>query len=357
MKESNNIDVSLIIPVHNTREDYLSGLIDSALAQHGARIEIIIIDDGSEYDTAALCDDYAQRHEQIKVFHQDPMGVSAARNNGIVKSSGSWIAFLDADDLVTVNFIAHAYEAALETNADLICGRQVYRFGDFDVDKEWGFGEDETWRVTDDPVELFDLQKRFLSCHYPAGAIIPDEICTGPVAKLYKRSAIGDIRFSKKLTVSEDALFNFKIASVSKRVAYIDEAWYIYIQHPKSSVHSVSAAGWLSNITEYGSEQHRRLVCGDRELNNCIDVECSSMAIQAIDNALRVSNYSEAGNLRVLLESSFVKECTARADFDKFILPSWRKLVYSLMKRGMYRTVIATMSAKVALSKKMGKRV
>lgn len=87
--------VSVIIPVRNCKK-YIHEALESILAQDFLNFEIIVVDDGSDdfdYKTLEALD------HRIRVLQQAPMGVSHARNHGIEKSTGSLIAFLDADDV------------------------------------------------------------------------------------------------------------------------------------------------------------------------------------------------------------------------------------------------------------------
>jgi len=88
------ITISVIIPAYNA-ENFLARTIDSVLAQTYKPLEIIIIDDGSKDNTAAVAKKY--RDNILYVFKENG-GESSARNAGIKYSKGSWIAFLDHDD-------------------------------------------------------------------------------------------------------------------------------------------------------------------------------------------------------------------------------------------------------------------
>lgn len=92
--------VSTIIPVHN-RSDLLREAVASVLAQTYRPIEIVIVDDGSTDDTAAVAEDLARtRPESILVIHQPNAGPGAARQRGLDRARGSFIQFLDSDDLL-----------------------------------------------------------------------------------------------------------------------------------------------------------------------------------------------------------------------------------------------------------------
>lgn len=86
--------VSVIIPTYN-REYYVVKAIDSVLCQKYADYEIIVVDDGSVDNTKEKLNRYGNKIEYV---YQDNSGVSAARNAGIRKAQGEWIAFLDSDD-------------------------------------------------------------------------------------------------------------------------------------------------------------------------------------------------------------------------------------------------------------------
>jgi glycosyltransferase involved in cell wall biosynthesis len=88
--------VSVVIPAWN-RADFLPEALDSVLAQSHAVDEIVVVDDGSTDATAEVAASYAGRG--VRCLHQENRGVSAARNRGMQETTGTWIAFLDADDV------------------------------------------------------------------------------------------------------------------------------------------------------------------------------------------------------------------------------------------------------------------
>ena len=90
-----NATVSTIIPAYNA-ERTITEAVDSALAQDYERHEVIVVNDGSTDSTARLLEAYGSR---IRVIHQRNTGVSAARNAGVMLSSGKYIALLDSDDI------------------------------------------------------------------------------------------------------------------------------------------------------------------------------------------------------------------------------------------------------------------
>lgn len=95
---------SVIIPVHN-KEEYLKKTLNSVLDQKYPHFELILVNDGSEDNSGDICDEYATLDSRIKVIHQKNGGVSNARNTGIKTAKSKWIAFIDADDTWSPEFL------------------------------------------------------------------------------------------------------------------------------------------------------------------------------------------------------------------------------------------------------------
>ncbi len=89
--------ISVVIPTYN-RSQTLTRAIKSVLAQTYQDFDLWIVDDGSTDSTEQLVKSFSAEHSAIFYLKQDNKGVSAARNFGVSKSSGDWIAFLDSDD-------------------------------------------------------------------------------------------------------------------------------------------------------------------------------------------------------------------------------------------------------------------
>lgn len=118
MNVSNNIKVSIIVPVYNA-EKYLKRCMDSLLNQTMKDIEIILVDDGSTDKSGVLCDNYLQ-YSNIKVIHQDNSGISGARKAGVAIACGEYFTFVDADDYVSCEMCLEMYMAARESGARIV---------------------------------------------------------------------------------------------------------------------------------------------------------------------------------------------------------------------------------------------
>ena len=108
--------VSVIIPAYNA-EAFLAATVRSVLAQDYPHFEVWIIDDGSTDRTWEIATEFAQQDSRIQVLTQKNAGVAAARNLGIDRSIGEFIAPLDADDLweaTALKKYIHGFELASE---------------------------------------------------------------------------------------------------------------------------------------------------------------------------------------------------------------------------------------------------
>jgi len=88
---------SVIIPVYNREQRMHRQAIDSVLAQTFADYELIVVDDGSTDDTAAMLASYGSR---IRVMRQENQGAEIARHDAVRQSKGEYVVFLDSDDLL-----------------------------------------------------------------------------------------------------------------------------------------------------------------------------------------------------------------------------------------------------------------
>jgi glycosyltransferase involved in cell wall biosynthesis len=115
--------VSIIIPAYNA-EKYLRDTIDSAIAQTYKNYEIIVVDDGSTDRTQNILAEYG---DKIRVVRQSNKGTAAACNAGVATARGTWVCFLDADDIWLSDKLALQVERC---NGSVISHTDSVCFGD-----------------------------------------------------------------------------------------------------------------------------------------------------------------------------------------------------------------------------------
>jgi teichuronic acid biosynthesis glycosyltransferase TuaG len=118
--------VSIVMPAYNSGK-YIADSIRSVLAQTYSDWELIVVDDGSTDDTAAVVRDFMKHESRVKYIYQENGRLGKARNTGIRNSSGDLVAFLDSDDLWMETKLERQTHALREYEADLVyCNAYVF---------------------------------------------------------------------------------------------------------------------------------------------------------------------------------------------------------------------------------------
>lgn len=188
MKAEANDLVSIIIPVYNV-EAYVRRCITSVQKQTYKNIEVIIVDGGSTDASKAICDDIAAHDDRLFVLHKPNSGLSSARNVGIKAARGKYVAFVDSDDFVHVEYISVMHKIAVETGAEIvICDYERGKKSDFSkekADNSYNLYTStqilENWRSDSRRLETFAWNKLILrdvlvkaDFQYPEGVIAED---------------------------------------------------------------------------------------------------------------------------------------------------------------------------------------
>ena len=121
MKQEATPKISVIVPVYKV-EKYIERCLESIRTQEFSGFEVIMIDDGTPDNSAAIAEDFARRDSRFCLYRQPNSGVGAVRNRGIMLAKGEYIAFVDSDDAIARNHLSVLYSAAEKADADIVCG-------------------------------------------------------------------------------------------------------------------------------------------------------------------------------------------------------------------------------------------
>ena len=208
--------ISVIVPVYNV-ENYLEKCLNSLVNQTLEEIEILVINDGSTDGSQKIIDDFQSKFPQkIKAFVKENGGLSDARNFGIDRASGDFLAFVDSDDYVSEVMMEEMHHLAIKNNAEMvICNLQK-------VDENGKV----TQKLTQIPnlTEEIDLEKNFS---------VFSDISYFACNKIFKRELFEGKRFQKGMHFEDIELIP-QILLQCKTVAKTDAFHYQYLERSNS---------------------------------------------------------------------------------------------------------------------------
>lgn len=224
-----NIKISVIVPVFHT-ESLLKNCVNSIISQTWKNIEVIVVDDGSHNGADKIISAIGDERVII-IKHEENSGLLRARITGMQHATGDYIAFVDSDDSVSVDFFRLLLTRAEKENADVVVGNTVF-------------------------VEENGVKK--IACLHKAAFynthLVGEEIRNSYFAqegrchswhnvwnKLYSKKIIdeclGDIdRFSGHLVMGEDILLSSVFLFNAQKMEHEPNAFYFYYRRAESSI-------------------------------------------------------------------------------------------------------------------------
>ena len=214
--DGSNIAISIIMPVYNS-EAYLQNCVDSILGQNFDSFELLLIDDGSTDKSPEFCDVIAQEDSRVKVFHKANGGICEARNYGMERAKGEYIAFSDHDDFVLPGFLKDNYRLAKENAADIIKFGRKALYIEGDVTKRT-----DVRRFSKEVLSKLDIKESYLKLRFR-------NAMTCVWDGLYRRefliinNLLFDTRYKKG---GEDIDFCGRCFAQAKTMVFNDEVYY-----------------------------------------------------------------------------------------------------------------------------------
>lgn len=208
-----NIKISVIIPIYNTGE-LLYRSLDSVKNQTYRNLEVIMVDDGSTDNSAAICKEYVTKDPRFFYYYEMNSGPSAARNLGLEKCTGDYIAFLDPDDYLHVDMYSKLLGAIRESNAGMaICDFRVV-YGDEPYNSEPPY------------------KTQILNRHQAQEIYFADShsatIATVVWNKLIPASVMKKFRFPVDRMVGEDESVTYQLLYSFSKIVFVKAPYYNY---------------------------------------------------------------------------------------------------------------------------------
>jgi len=291
--------VSIIVPVYNC-EKYISKCLNSILNQSYRNIEVIVINDGSLDRSEEKIREIEKKDNRVRYFKQDNSGPSRARNNGIYKSSGNYLMFVDSDDNIELQYVEKLLKKIEFNNYELVC------CGYLDESKYGISNQHDFWFGKED----IEKQKFVLSVCSGVGGTL--------WGKIFRRNIIieNNISMNNSIYMCEDLLFILEYCLYAKRFGTIEDYLYIYNRLNENSITANINFSYLNNNILVIKEIEKYLIefkIDNKEIQNIILERVQSLSntiIRSEANRFIKSNKSNLAkeNISLVINNKFIKK-------------------------------------------------
>ena len=230
--------ISIVMPAYNA-EKYIERCIDSIITQTFQDFEIIIVNNGSVDSTKEICEELEKKDNRIS-FHdmgEENKGVSFARNIGIQKSTGEYISFVDADDILQADMLEVLWNQIQSTGA-LISGCSFFQWKKLDDISQ------KERAISEYPTKTYSFKE-----YVAVGILNGDTRCW---SKLYHRDCVKDCRFDETLSIGEDMLFLLSLlikeGAENALIAITDYPGYGYFWNETGAINRTFKPAYLDQI-------------------------------------------------------------------------------------------------------------
>lgn len=240
--------ISVVMAAYNASQT-VGVTIQNLLNQSYKNLEIIIVDDGSTDETAAIVKGYQKKYDTIKlVTLKENSGPFKARITGVDHASGTYIHFIDADDYLSVDFYRTTLTKAIETGADIVIGSIVLDF------KNQGYIRDYPL-INDLPFSSLSGSKIFQAFMDQGGLNFTYHMNS---TKLYSKAVWDKARpyydwIEKHLIMADDVAMNAPLWYFAKKIERTPTATLFYVKDDNDSATSnyqISSKKMFKNIED-----------------------------------------------------------------------------------------------------------
>ncbi len=322
--------VSIVIPVYNA-EKYLNRCIESVINQTFSEIEVIALNNGSTDNSLNILKEYAKRDKRIRIIDNDNIGVSEARNIGVMESKGKYIVFVDSDDWIDSNMIEILYKNISINSCDLVMCTYVREFENHSKEKVFNLHEVNLY--VDNEINEQLLRKLV----GPVGKELsnPEYLdALGTVwAKMYKASILKEkyLRFIdlREIGSGEDTLFNIYVFNEVNKVILLNKPMYHYWRGNSNSITSRYIPNFVEKRRNYFNYMKNFIKDNDLgnkyeiALNNRICTSVLGMGLLECSKSNNISFLSKIRNIKGILKEDYIESAYKNLELKNFSL-HWR---------------------------------
>ena len=268
--------ISVIVPAYNAESSIkrcISSILHNLpeLNKCNVGLQVIVVNDGSTDKTQEILESLFNNDSHVEIVEQDNQGVGAARENGLSKVKGDYIAFCDSDDWVDPDWLASMYRILKEQNADIVSFKAKVNginsistnIAHSDATRERGVGQEVTESVTlnrDECIKEFLLHKRLNGILW---------------TKFFDAKLFDGIHFDPKLRCFEDADVMWKILHKVNKLVLVDEAKYNWMISDTSLSNGVVSESRLESSIRLFSKMKSDIVnLHEPQFSNLVESMC-----------------------------------------------------------------------------------
>ena len=201
--------VSVIVSVYNT-EKYVRKCIDAILNQTYSNLELVLIDDKSSDNSLSILREYKNNSKVVLIENEQNKGLSYSRNVGLKMSHGDYIGYIDSDDYIEPDYYEKLMEAIQKEKADIaVCDMKLY------------YEKTKTFQIC----RGNDTNKKI--------GFIHNGLAASACNKLFKREIMEKYPFAEG-KVNEDIAVVIPALVEAKKIAYVQDVYYYYVQRENS---------------------------------------------------------------------------------------------------------------------------
>lgn len=242
-------DISVIVPIYNVKIDLFKRLLNCLVRQTVPFQDIWLVDDGSTRECVRLVRECVKNLEHVHYIEHPHGGVSATRNYGMTLVESEFVAFVDADDVIPLDFVERATAFLKRDTVDIVIGGIEFLFKN-GVDRfvsRLPKGEMKVYATEQEKRSLIEQLLLDMTLSQDED-LVGCTLCT-PCAKVYRTSLVQRLSFSMALSVYEDQIFNLTAFLAAGRVGLVGEIWYTYYQYGHSALHKAGDTIVQNNLS------------------------------------------------------------------------------------------------------------
>lgn len=242
--------LTVIIPMYGV-EKFIAKCLDSIIAQSYSNMEILCVNDGTKDRSAEIAEEYAKRDERVRVINNPQnMGLFRARVEGLKVANGEYIAFVDADDYIGIDWFRLLIKKITEEKADMVIGNTV------NVDENGNSYYYNNYRKLTSshaPIEGDEVLKTLYT--QEGGCFIWHTVWNKVYsAELIKKCMPYLLRVDFHMIMGEDIAFSSVFYTHARKLAFADADCYFYYRHSEASTSlSLPKEKIIKNIYDLGT--------------------------------------------------------------------------------------------------------